>query len=71
MASIQAYIVTEAFVNENDGKKRGVNTIDFNQTIDGRWFVNVNAAKILPAVNWSQFEIVTLTDADFPPQESK
>lgn len=71
MASIQVYIVTEAFVNENDGKQRGVNTIDFNQTTDGRWFVNIDAARILPSVDWSQFEIVTLTDADFPPQESK
>ena len=61
---INAYIVDADFAAKNQRKQVNENVIEFNQTKDGRWFVNVEAAAILPNENWASFEIVELDNED-------
>lgn len=65
------YIVPESIVAEWNGQTKSEGGLMFVQDKHGRWVINVEVTPIWPEIDFTEFEIVILTVADFPTHETE
>lgn len=65
------FIVPIQFVAEHQRRSEGERGLFFVQDNSGRWVINVEVADVWPELDFSNFEIVTLTVEDFPTPENE
>jgi hypothetical protein len=64
------FILTQIFVNQNQGYQAGVNVFNAVQDNGGRWVCSVNSVTEFPEIFVGQsFEVIGLSETDFPQGE--